>query len=151
MSATADAYIVAIQRAFPKLTETERFELSERFFAGNATPDEEDAIEREFSGVTRADIGGQGVLADLNNELRRCCDCDGWFDGPGPRCPVCVDLRNKAGQANDLRLLRAAAGLAVDAIDAALESADTGNGFGAKEYESLWDAMIGLKNELPKA
>ena len=86
----------------------------------------------------------------MRSLAERCCDCNGWFDGPGPRCPVCVDARNRSGLPEDLRILRAKAAGAVDAIDAALSSVDTGKGFGAKQYETLWDAMIGLRNELPK-
>jgi hypothetical protein len=167
MSAIADSYIVAIQRAFPQTTATEIVAISERFFDGNATMAESEAIEREFAKVTRADIGRPplpdtlpadvldavvaGVHADLDGTPRRCCDCDGWFDGAGPRCPACVDLRNAAGKANDLTLLQRAAGATVDAIEAALASVDAGKGFGTAEYENLWDAMINLKNELPKA
>jgi hypothetical protein len=91
-----------------------------------------------------------GVQADLDGTPRRCCDCNGWFDGPGPRCPMCVELRNTACQGSNTEILRKAADGAVDAIEAALVAVDTGKGFGDKEYENLWDAMIALKNELPK-
>ena len=91
-----------------------------------------------------------GVRADIDGDLRRCCDCSGWFDGPGPRCPVCVDLRNATGHADDLTLLQRSAAGAIAAIEAALVAIDHGQEFGDKEYESLWDAMIALKNELPK-
>jgi hypothetical protein len=93
-----------------------------------------------------------GVQADLDALPRRCCDCSGWFDGPGPRCPVCIDRRNAAGLLEDLRLLRTAATGAVVAIEAALVAADTGlAAMPDKAYEGLWDAMIALKAELPKA
>jgi hypothetical protein len=92
-----------------------------------------------------------GVQADLDGDMRRCCDCSGWFDGPGPRCPVCTEKRNPAGPANDLQVLRTAATTAVDAIEAALKANDTNKAIVPdKVYEGLWDAMIGLKRELPK-
>jgi hypothetical protein len=57
MSATCDAYIVAVQRAFPDLDAEALGDLTERFFTGGATPAEAAAILAEFNKVTRADIG----------------------------------------------------------------------------------------------
>ena len=57
MSAIADAFIVAMDRAFPDLDNTGRDDLEERFFSDRATPQEAEAINREFAKVTRADIG----------------------------------------------------------------------------------------------
>ena len=66
--------------------------------------------------------------------------------------PVCTEKRNPAGPANDLQVLRTAATTAVDAIEAALMAVDQGKAIlPDKVYEGLWDAMIGLKAELPKA
>jgi hypothetical protein len=166
MSATADAYMLAIQRAFPALDVAGQEAFSERFFAGNATLDEEEAVQREFAKVTRTDIGrpplpdtippdvlakvAAGVLADLDGALRRCCDCSGWFDGPGPRCPGCTEKRNAVNDADNLRLLRTAAASAVKAIESALVEVDYSRAdLSNKTYETLWDAMIGLKRELP--
>jgi hypothetical protein len=57
MSATADAFTVAIERAFPWAGQAWLADCFERWANGELTPDEATAIGREFAKVTRADIG----------------------------------------------------------------------------------------------
>ena len=57
MSAIADAYIVACERACESQLPDDIADLTGRFFSDEVTPGERAAVEAEFEKVTRADIG----------------------------------------------------------------------------------------------
>ena len=44
------------------------------------------------------DAVAAGVDADLNCMVRDCIDCGSKFAGPGPRCRVCVKLRDNSNE-----------------------------------------------------
>jgi len=57
MSAIADAYVVACERACESQLPDDIDDLTGRFFTDDVTPGERAAVEAEFEKVTRADIG----------------------------------------------------------------------------------------------
>ena len=57
MSAIADAYVVACERAFAELPADEREVIVDRCLCDDLTPEEWFLVQAEFEKVTRADIG----------------------------------------------------------------------------------------------
>jgi hypothetical protein len=73
MSATADATMLAIQRAAPKLgysTDEEIMDFAERVYSCRATEAEMALVAAEFIKVTRADIGRPPLPTNPLQELR---------------------------------------------------------------------------------
>ena len=61
MSASADAFTVALERAFPGLDLDGLAELAGRILTNAATEAELAALRREWDKVTRADIGREAL------------------------------------------------------------------------------------------
>jgi hypothetical protein len=57
MSAIADAYVVACERAFAELPADEREVIVDRCLCDDLTPEEWFLVQAELEKVTRADIG----------------------------------------------------------------------------------------------
>ena len=71
MSAIANAYVVAMERAFPHAGAQWMEDFMARFWEGSITPEEQAAVEREFAKVTRADIGREPLVIIGQGDTRQ--------------------------------------------------------------------------------